>query len=712
MVGIYFKPIRYLIYISADVDLISGFLRNPMKSSVLYAVPLAFVLGPGAAAAETTVKIGVLSDMSGVNADISGPGSVEAAKMAVADFDPAKHEMKVDIISADHQNNPDVGSGIARQWYEVDHINAIADVPNSGVALAVSGVTREKNKVLLISGAADSDLTDKSCSPNTVHWTYDTWALAHGTGSAIVKNGGTTWFFITADYAFGHALERDTTAVVKAAGGQVLGSARVPKNALDFSSYLRQARASGAKVIGLANSGGDTTNSVKQAAEFGIVTGGQPLAGLLVFLSDVHALGLQVAQGLMLTTAFYWDLNDQTRAFAKSFAARNGGKYPTMVQAGVYSSVLHYLQAVEKVGSPEDGAKIVEAMKATQYDDPLFGPTQVRVDGRAIHAMYLMEVKKPSESKGPYDYFKLFTKIPANEAFRPLSEEKGRCSLVPNVVQSNGIAANSRSNPSLENELKTGQVRREYVEPTNAMEDDIHDRLQAMHVLERLSEFLRPLRLPRPLTLKVQGCNGRINAYYWNDAVIVCYEYFDFLLRTAPQQPTPEGLTRREALAGMTADVFLHETGHAVFDMLETPFLGREEDAADEFSAYMILQLAKDSARSLILGVAYLGSAQAQQEMKTVPQLSQFADVHELPAQRYFNVLCMAYGDDPNLFADAVQHWHLPETRAKNCHYEYLRFQYAFRTLINPYLDQELCDEVIAKGGLAFGPEADSALWR
>jgi branched-chain amino acid transport system substrate-binding protein len=377
--------------------------------------------------------------MSGVYADIGGPGSVEAAKMAVADFAPAKHGMKVDILSADHQNKPDVGSSIARQWYDVDHVDAIADVPNSGVALAVSGVTREKNKVFLISGAADSDLTDKFCSPNTVHWTYDTWALAHGTGSAIVKNGGKTWFFITADYAFGHALERDTTAVVKAAGGQVLGSARVPLDTADFSSYLVQAQASKAQVIGLANAGGDTINSVKQAAEFGIVKGGQRLAGLLVFLSDVHALGLQAAQGLTLTTAFYWDLNDQTRAFAKRFAARNGGKYPTMVQAGVYSSVLHYLQAVEKAGSPEDGAKVVEAMKATQYDDPLFGPTQIRVDGRAMHAMYLVEVKKPSESKGPYDYFKVLTKIPANEAFRPLSEEKGMCSLVLSVAQNNGV---------------------------------------------------------------------------------------------------------------------------------------------------------------------------------------------------------------------------------------------------------------------------------
>jgi len=410
-----------------------------VKSSVLVAMFLTLVLGVSPADALTTVKIGVLSDMSSLYADIGGPGSVEAAKLAVEDFHPAEHGMKVDVIAGDHQNKPDVGSGIARQWYDVDHVDAIADVPNSGVALAVSGVTRDKNKVFLISGAADSDLTDKHCSPNSVHWTYDTWALAHGTGGAIVKNGGKTWFFITADYAFGHALERDTSAVVKAEGGQVPGAARVPLNNADFSSYLLQAQASKAQVIGLANAGGDTINSVKQAAEFGIVKGGRRLAGLLVFLSDVHALGLQAAQGLTLTTAFYWDINDKTRAFAKRFAARNGGKYPTMVQAGVYSSVLHYLQAVEKVGSPTDGVKVVEAMKATEYDDPLFGPTKVRADGRAVHAMYLVEVKKPAESKGPFDYFKIITKIPANEAFRPLSEEKGMCPLVQNVAQSSDV---------------------------------------------------------------------------------------------------------------------------------------------------------------------------------------------------------------------------------------------------------------------------------
>jgi branched-chain amino acid transport system substrate-binding protein len=401
-----------------------------MKTSISLALPFALVLGLSSAHAQTTVKIGVLTDMSSLYADIGGPGSVIAANLAVEDFDPAKHGMKVDVISGDHLNKPDVGSGIARQWFDVEHVDAIADVPNSGVALAVAGVTKEKNKVFLASGPADSDLTNKQCSPNTVDWTYDTWALAHGTGGAIVKSGGKSWFFITADYAFGHALERDTSAVVKANGGDVVGAVRAPLNTSDFSSYLLQAQASKAQVIGLANAGADTSNAVKQAAEFGIVQGGQRLAGLLVFLSDVHALGLQTAQGLTLTTAFYWDLNDKTRAFAKRFAAKNGGRYPTMDQAGVYSSVLHYLEAVEKTGSASDGTKVVNAMKAATYDDALFGQTQVRVDGRAMHPMYLVEVKKPSESKGPYDYFKILQTIPTDEAFRPLADEKGVCALV------------------------------------------------------------------------------------------------------------------------------------------------------------------------------------------------------------------------------------------------------------------------------------------
>jgi len=417
------------------------FRMSAMRTSTTLVTTLAVALCAASAQAQSarttplTVKIGVLSDMAGLYADIGGQGSVIAARMAVEDFNPASHNMKVEIVSADHQNKPDVGSAIARRWYDVDHVNAIADVPNSGVALAVSNVAREKNGVFLISGAADSDLTNKQCSPNSVHWTYDTWALAHGTGEAVVRNGGKTWFFITADYAFGHALERDTAAVVKSAGGEVLGAVRHPLNTADFSSFLLQAQGSKAQVIGLANAGGDTINAVKQAAEFGIVERGQRLAGLLVFLTDVHALGLSAARGLTLTTAFYWDMNDETRAFAKRFAAADDGKYPTMVQAGVYSSVLHYLEAVDKVGSSTDGAKVVEAMKATRYDDPLFGDTEVRQDGRAVHAMYLVEVKKPSESRGTYDYFKILAKIPADKAFRPLMDEKGTCDLVKSTSQ-------------------------------------------------------------------------------------------------------------------------------------------------------------------------------------------------------------------------------------------------------------------------------------
>jgi len=281
--------------------------------------------------------------------------------------------------------------------------------------------------VFLVSGAAASDLTGPKCSPNTIHWTYDTWALANGTGKAVVQTGGDTWFFLTADYAFGQALERDTTAVVEANGGKVLGSVKHPLNNADFSSFLLQAQSSGAKVIGLANAGGDTTNSIKQAAEFGIVQGGQSLAGLLVFLTDVHALGLQTAQGLTLTEAFYWDANDETRKFAAEFAKRNRGIHPTMVHAGVYSSVLHYLKALKELGADADGAKVVAKMKEMPTEDRLFGKGQVRVDGRHIHPMYLFEVKKPEESKGPWDYYKLRATIPAEEAFRPL--DQGNCPL-------------------------------------------------------------------------------------------------------------------------------------------------------------------------------------------------------------------------------------------------------------------------------------------
>jgi len=397
-----------------------------------YVVFLAAALVSGAVQAQDksdgVVKIGVLSDMSSLYADLAGQGSVAAARMAVEDFGAEKKGLKVEIVSADHQNKPDVGSNIVRQWIDVDKVDVIVDVPTSSVALAVNEVVREKNKVFLVSGAASSDLTGPKCSPNTVHWTYDTWALANGTGKAIVKTGGDSWFFITADYAFGHALERDTAAVVEANGGKVLGKVRVPLNTSDFSSYLLQAQGSKAKIIGLANAGGDTINSIKQAAEFGIVAGGQNLAGLLVFITDVHALGLQTAQGLIMTEAFYWDRNDASRAFAKRFAPLYKGNMPTMVQAGVYAAVMHYLKAVEALKDDSDGKAVVAKMKEMPTDDPLFGQGTIRPDGRTLHDMYLFEVKKPSESKGPWDYYKLRATIPAAEAFRPLKD--GNCPLV------------------------------------------------------------------------------------------------------------------------------------------------------------------------------------------------------------------------------------------------------------------------------------------
>ncbi len=393
-------------------------------------VGAALAVGAGAASAQISdgmIKIGVMSDMSSLYADIGGPGSTLAAKMAVEDFGAAAKGMKVEVVSADHQNKADVGSSVARQWYDVDKVDAIFDVPNSAVALAINQLTREKGKAFIDSGAASSDLTGKACSPNTVHWTYDTWMLANGTGTAIVKTGGDSWYFLTSDYAFGHALERDTEAAVLKNGGKVLGKVRHPLNTQDFSSFLLQAQSSKAKVIGLANAGGDTINSVKQAAEFGIVKGGQSLAGMLVFLSDVHGLGLDKAQGLVFTETFYWDLNDQTRAWAKRFAAANNGKYPTMVHAGVYAGVLHYLKAIEAIKT-DDGTKVIEQMKKTPTDDPLFGKGTIRADGRKVHPAYLVEVKKPSESKGPYDYYKIRATIPAEQAFRPLAE--GGCPLV------------------------------------------------------------------------------------------------------------------------------------------------------------------------------------------------------------------------------------------------------------------------------------------
>ena len=383
----------------------------------------------GASAQQISVKIGVLSDMSSLYSDIGGAGSVIAAKMAIADFAKSNPDVKVELVNGDHQNKPDVGSQIANQWFDVEKVDMIVDIPNSGVALAVSQVANQKNKVFLASGPAASDLTGPKCNANTIHWTYDTWMLANGTGKALVKTGGDTWFFLTADYAFGHALERDTAAAVEASGGKVLGKVRHPINTNDFSSFLLQAQSSKAKVIGLANAGGDTINSIKQAAEFGIVKGGQSLAGLLVFASDVNALGLATAQGLTLTETWYWDMNDANRAWTKRWQAeRNApGKFPTMVQAGVYSAVTHYLKAVAALKSAADGKAVVAEMKKLPTDDPLFGKGIIRADGRKVHPAYLFEVKAPADSKYAGDFYKLRATIPADEAFRPLKD--GNCPL-------------------------------------------------------------------------------------------------------------------------------------------------------------------------------------------------------------------------------------------------------------------------------------------
>src|SRR6186713_1416659 len=388
---------------------------------------LAAVLACGGAnAQQVNVKIGVLSDMSSLYADIGGPGSVAAAKMAIADFTKDHPNVKVDLISGDHQNKPDIGTQIANQWYDVDKVDMIIDVPNSGVALATSQVASSKNKVFIVSGAAASDITGPKCNANTIHWTYDTWMLANGTGTAFVKTGGDSWFFLTADYAFGHALERDTAAAVEKAGGKVLGKVRHPLNTSDFSSFLLQAQASKAKVIGLANAGGDTVNAIKQAAEFGITKGGQKVSPLLAFVSDIDSIGLETAQGLLLAEAFYWDLNDDTRAFSKRFMERTK-RVPTSAQAGVYSSVTHYLKAVKAAGTT-DSAAVIKVMKETPINDFFAKNGKIREDGRMVHDMYLFEVKKPSESKARWDYYKLLTTIPGGDAFQPL--EASRCPLV------------------------------------------------------------------------------------------------------------------------------------------------------------------------------------------------------------------------------------------------------------------------------------------
>jgi branched-chain amino acid transport system substrate-binding protein len=392
---------------------------------------LATLATAGAAhAADKTVKIGVLNDMNSLYADIGGPNSVAAINMAVEDSGLKAKGWTIEVLSGDHQNKPDVGVNIARQWIDTDKVDAIADTPNSGVALAISNLVKEKNAVLLNSGAATADLTGKACNANTVSFTYDTYMLANGTGKALTKAGGDTWFFLTADYAFGHALERDTTAVITANGGKVLGAVKHPINTADFSSFLLQAQSSKAKVVGLANAGGDTTNAIKQASEFGIVAGGQKLAALLLFVNDVHALGLKVAQGLTFTESFYWDLNDKTRAWSQRFIKLSPKHtMPSMTVAGNYAAVLHYLKAMDALGSnPHDGAKVVAKMKELPTDDPLFGKGPLRADGRRLIPAYLFEVKKPEESKYPWDYYKLIATIAPDDAAKPL--EASDCPLV------------------------------------------------------------------------------------------------------------------------------------------------------------------------------------------------------------------------------------------------------------------------------------------
>ena len=380
-------------------------IASARRTAALLAVA-GLSLATSALADDKVVKIGVLNDMSSLYADIGGPNSVAAVKMAVEDSGLPAKGWKIDVLSGDHQNKPDLGANISRQWIDNDKVDAIVDTPNSGVALAVSNVAREKNVVHLNSGAATADLTGKACTPNTVSFTFDTYMLANGTGKALTKAGGDSWFFLTADYAFGHALERDTAGVVLANGGKVLGSVKHPLNTSDFSSFLLQAQSSKAKIVGLANAGGDTTNAIKQAAEFGIVSGGQKLAALLLFINDVHGLGLKTAQGLTFTESFYWDLNDQTRAWSKRFVKLSPkGTMPSMTVAGLYAGILHYLKALDALGgNPHDGAKVVAKMKEIPTDDPLFGKGPLRIDGRRIIPAYLFEVKKPEESKYPWDY--------------------------------------------------------------------------------------------------------------------------------------------------------------------------------------------------------------------------------------------------------------------------------------------------------------------
>jgi branched-chain amino acid transport system substrate-binding protein len=386
------------------------------------------LVGPAAAQiSDDVVKVGVLNDRSGLYADLGGEGSVIAARMAVEDFGGTVLSKPIVITSADHQNKPDVGSTIARRWIDLEQVDAIADVPSSATALGVLSVTRQTNRMLLLSGPALSEFTGKQCAPTTIHWTYDSYSMANGTVRALIKEGGESWFFLTGDNAGSHSQERDAMTFVEKAGGKVLGAIRHPLNTLDFSSYLLQAQGSGAKIIGLANAGGDTVNSIKQAAEFGITQSGQRLAGLLMFISDVHAIGLKDAQGLVVTEAFYWDLNEKTRAWSRRFMEKHSGRAPTAAQAGVYGAVLHYLKAIDKAGT-DDSLAVSKAMKELPVNDMFSDNFKIREDGRVVRDMYLLEVKSPEESKEPWDYYKVLARTPGDEAYRPMSE--GGCPLV------------------------------------------------------------------------------------------------------------------------------------------------------------------------------------------------------------------------------------------------------------------------------------------
>ncbi len=399
---------------------------------IMLAAALLLLVVPAVRAADKTVKLGLLTDMSGVFSDFSGRGSVVAAQLAIEDFRKDHPNVDVQLLTGDHLNKPDVGSAIVRQWIDTDHVDAIIDVPNTTIALAINQLARQNNKVLLISGAGSSELTNAQCSPNTIQWTFDTWSLAHALSQSIVGSGGKTWFFLVADYSFGHTLAHDVTAEIERFGGKSVGEVDHPVGTDDFSTYLLQAAASKADIVALANAGKDAINAIKGASEFGLAKNGQKVAGLMVFVTDIHSVGLAQSQGMLLASPFYWDLNDKTRAWSARFAERTGGARPSMIQAGVYASTLDYLRVIDRVPDYHDGRAVVAAMKATPTDDDLFGKGSIRADGRKLHDMYVFRVKSPSESKSEWDLYDLVRTIPVADAIRPLSESA--CKLLGDMA--------------------------------------------------------------------------------------------------------------------------------------------------------------------------------------------------------------------------------------------------------------------------------------